>query len=246
MHTWELYRALSSKSRIAVIIALRENPLRYSEIMGKTGLSTTDLSRQLTRLSADQIVDKTPSDQYKLTQYGKIAATSIPLIQFLVDNQEYFNTRDLSSIPTTLIESIAALRNGTMVDSVYESMKIQQKLVPTIRAHFSMITDDLGPRWVDTTLKLVERRVKIRAIYTKELAEKVMEEAPSNILAGMDIRTMTPIPLVLGYSDQHALLCFSSIDGKPDRNYYLFGYDIMFKHWAFHCFNHFWRQATPV
>ncbi len=246
MHTWELYRALSSKSRIAVIAALRETPLRYSEIMKKTGLSTTDLSRQLTRLSTDQIVDKTQSDQYQLTQYGKIAETTIPLIQFLVDNQDYFNTRDLSSIPTALVERLGALRNGAMVNSVYESMKIQQKVIPTVREHFSMITDDLGPAWVDSTLKLVERGVKIRAIYTKELAEKVFEEAPPKLLADMEIRTMTHIPLVLGYSDQHALLCFSSLDGKPDRNHYLFGCDIMFKHWAFHCFNNFWRQAKPV
>ncbi len=246
MIAWELCRSLSSKSRIAVIAVLRENPLRYSEIMGKTGVSSTDLSRQLTRLSSDQLVDKTPSGQYRLTQYGKIVATSFPLISFLVENQEYFNTRDLSAIPMTLIESIAALRNGTLVDSIYESLIIQQELNPTIQEHFSMITDDLGPAWVDSTKKLVERGVKIRAIYTKELAKKVSEEAPSRLVAGMDIRTMTPIPLVLGYSDKHALLCFSSLDGKPDRNHYLFGYDAMFKHWVFHCFNHFWRQAEPV
>ena len=246
MRDWELYRALSSKSRLAVINALKENPLRYSDIMRETGLSTTDLSRQLTRLSADKIVDKTPSDQYKLTQYGKIAATSIPLINFLVDNQEYFKTRDLSSIPTTMIENIAALRNGTMVSSVYESIKLQQDIIPTIREHFSMITDDLDQAWVGSTLKLVEDGVKIRAIYTKGLAERVIEEAPPKLLTGMEIRTITPTPLVLGYSDKHALICFSSIDGKPDRNHYLFGYDIMFKHWAFHCFNYFWRQAKPI
>ena len=163
-----------------------------------------------------------------------------------MENQEYFNTRDLSSIPPYLIERIAALRNGKMVDSVYESIKLQQEVIPPIQEHFSMITDDLGPDWIGSTLKLVKDGVKVRAIYTKELADKVMTEAPPKLLAGMEIRTTDPITLVLGYSDKHALLCFSSLDSKPDRNRYLFGYDIMFKHWAFHCFNHYWRQATPV
>jgi predicted transcriptional regulator len=246
MSAWGLFRSLSSKSRLAVIDALRENPLRYSEIMDKTGLSTTDISRQLNRLSSDLLVEKNPSDQYQLTQYGKITATSVPLIQFLVENKEFFNTRDLSGIPKELIENIASLRNGTMVDSVYESIKLQQEIIPTISEHFSMITDDLGPIWVDTTQKLVDDGVVVKAIFTPELAKKVLAEAPSKLVAGMQIRTMTPLKLVLGYSDKHALLCFSSLDGKPDRNHYLFGYDIMFKHWAFHCFNHFWRRASPI
>lgn len=214
--------------------------------MSRTGLSTTDISRQLSRLTSDQLVDKTPSDQYQLTQYGKIVSTSIPLMSFLVENQEYFNTRDLLTIPTNLITDIASLRNGTMVDSIYESIKLQQEVIPTIREHYWMMTDDLGPSWIDSSLKLVNDGVKVRAIYTKELADKIIGEATPKLLAGMEIRIMTPIKLVLGYSDKHAVLCFSSLDGRPDRNRYLFGYDIMFKHWAFHCFNHFWGQAEPV
>jgi predicted transcriptional regulator len=147
-----------------------------------------------------------------------------------VDNQVYFNTRDLSTIPTNLIENRGELRNGKMVDSVYESLRLQQEVIPTIREHFSMMTDDLAPAWVGSTLKLIEAGITVRAIYPKELADKVMDEAPPKLLAGMEIRTMSPIPVVLVYSDKHALLWFSSLDGTPDRNYYLFEYDIMFKH----------------
>ena len=214
--------------------------------MSQTGLSTTDLSRQLHRLISDVIIEKTPADLYQLTQYGRLMASSIPLMTFLKDYKQYFNTRDLSSIPDELVNTIGSLRDGEMVNSIYESIKLQQELVPTIRERFWMMTDDLSAEWIGTTLKLVEEGVEVKALLTPELAEKISLEAPSKLLSGIQVRKMSPIKLVLGYSDKHALLCFSALNGKPDRNHYFFGYDFRFKHWVFHCFNHYWRQASPV
>lgn len=245
MSTWELFRTLSSKSRLAVIKALGTAPLRYSEIMKSTGLNTTDLSRQLTRLIKDSILKKDSSDRYQLTQFGRLAATSIPTVSFIVDNQSYFSNHDLSVIPSRLIEDISSLKKGVMVSSVYESINLQQKIIPTIRERFWMLTDDFSPTWVPMTQNLLEHDVEIRAIVTTELAEKMRHEATPLIKERMQVRTMDKVNLVLGYSDKHALICFPNIEGEPDRNHYLFGYDTMFKHWVFHCFRHFWEQAKP-
>lgn len=243
MSTWELYRTLSSKSRLAIIEVLRAGPLRYSEIMKNSGLNTTDLSRQLTRLIEDSIIEKDSTDRYQLTQFGRLAATSIPTVSFLVEYQDYFNNHDLSIIPPRLIEDIASLKKGVMVSSVYESINLQQKLIPTIRERFWILTDDLSPSWVPSSQDLLEHDVEIRAIVTPGLAEKMMHEATLLIKDRMQVRTMDILNLVLGYSDKHALMCFPNIDGVPDRNHYLFGYDTMFKHWVFHFFRHFWEQA---
>lgn len=245
MSTWELFRTLSSKSRLAVIKALGTAPLRYSEIMKSTGLNTTDLSRQLTRLIKDSILKKDSSDRYQLTQFGRLAATSIPTVSFIVDNQSYFSNHDLSVIPSRLIEDISSLKKGVMVSSVYESINLQQKIIPTIRERFWMLTDDFSPTWVPMTQNLLEHDVEIMAIVTTELAEKMRHEATPLIKERMQVRTMDKVNLVLGYSDKHALICFPNIEGEPDRNHYLFGYDTMFKHWVFHCFRHFWEQAKP-
>jgi len=63
--------------------------------------------------------------------------------------------------------------------------------------------------------------------------------------AKMQVRTLDIVNLVLGYSDKHALICFPSLEGEPDRNHYLFGYDVIFKRWVFLCLRHFWEQAEP-
>jgi predicted transcriptional regulator len=246
MNPWELYRSLSSRSRLAVISALKEAPLRYSEIMEKAGLNTTDLSRQLHRLSNDGLVEKTPTDQYCLTQYGRLASSSAPIIRFLTDNQEFFNNHDLSKIPEELVDNIGALRKGMFVNSVYESIELQKKIIPTIKERFWMMTDDLSPSWVESTEMLLKEGVGLRALLTPELTEKVKKEATPALKVGMEFKTIESIPLVLGYSDKHSLLCFPSLDGKPDRNHYLFGYDFAFKHWVFHCFNQYWGQGTPI
>jgi len=245
MSNWELFRTLSSKSRLAVIEALGEAPFRYSEIMKSSGLNTTDLSRQLTRLIKDSIIEKDSSDRYQLTQFGRLAATTIPTVSFIVEFQGYFNTHDLSVIPARLIEDIASLKKGDMLSSVYESINLQQKIIPTIMERFWMLTDDLTPTWVPSTQDLLEHDVEIRVIVTPELAEKMRHEATPLIKERMKVRTMDILNLVLGYSDKHALICFPNIEGAPDRNHYLFGYDTMFKHWVFHCFRHFWEQAKP-
>jgi len=245
MSPWDLFRTLSSKSRLAVIKALGAAPLRYSVIMKSSGLNTTDLSRQLTRLIKDSIIEKDSSDRYQLTQFGRLAATSIPTVSFIVDNQSYFSNHDLSAIPPRLIDDIASLKKGNMVSSVYESINLQQKIIPTICERFWMVTDDLSPTWVSLTQDLLDHDVEIRAIVTTELAEKMRHEATPLIKERMQVRTMDKLNLVLGYSDKHALICFPNIKGEPDRNHYLFGYDTMFKHWVFHCFRHFWEQAKP-
>ena len=245
MSTWELFRTLSSKSRLAVIRALGKPPLRYSEILKTSGLNTTDLSRQLSRLIKDSIVEKDSSDRYYLTQFGRLASTSIPMISFLVEYQGYFNTHDLSVIPPSLIEDIASLRKGNMVSSVYESINLQRNIIPTIRERFWMLTDDLSASWISSTHNLLEHDVDIRAIVTPELAKKLQQEATPLIIEKMHVKTMETVSLVLGYSDKHALICFPNLEGQPDRNHYLFGYDEVFKHWVFHCLRHFWEQAKP-
>ena len=245
MSTWELFRTLSSKSRLVVIETLENGPLRYSEIMKASGLNTTDLSRQLTRLIKGSIIEKDSSDLYQLTQFGRLVKTSIPMFSFLKEYQEYFNTHDLSIIPSNLIEDIASLRKGSMVSSVYEAINLQQNIIPTIREQFWMLTDDLSPSWISQTHDMLELDVEIRAIVTPELTEKIKLEATPLIRDRMQVRIRDSVNLVLGYSDKHALICFPNIEGEPDRNHYLFGYDEVFKHWVFHCFMHFWEQAEP-
>jgi len=245
MGTWELFKTLSSKSRLTVIRALGKDPLRYSEILKASGLNTTDLSRQLSRLIKDAIVEKDSSDRYQLTQFGRLVSTSIPMTTFLLKYQGYFNTHDLSVIPTSLIEDISSLRKGNMVSSVFESINLQQNIVPTIQERFWILTDDLSPSWISSLQNLLEHGVEIRAVVTPELAEKIRQEATPLMKAKMQVRTLDIVNLVLGYSDKHALICFPSLEGEPDRNHYLFGYDVVFKHWVFHCFRYFWEQAEP-
>ena len=245
MSTWELFRTLSSKSRLAVIEALGIGSLRYSEILKATGLNTTDLSRQLTRLIKDSIIVKDSSDLYQLTQFGRLVMTAIPMGSFLVEYQGYFNTHDLSIVPPNLIEDISSLRKGSMVSSVYESISLQRNIMPTIQERFWMLTDDLSPSWIPSIHNLLEHEVEIRAIVTPELSVKIKNEATPLVKERMQVRTLDIVSLVLGYSDKHALICFPNIEGEPDRNHYLFGYDAVFRHWVFHCFRHFWGQAKP-
>jgi len=243
MGTWELFRTLSSKSRLTVIRVLEKDSLRYSEILKVSELNTTDLSRQLSKLINDSIVEKDSMDRYQLTQFGRLVSTSIPMTSFLQEYQVFFNTHDLSVIPLSLIEGIASLRKGSMVSSVFESLNLQQNIVPTIRERFWMLTDDLSPSWISSLQNLLENDVEIKAIVTLELAEKIKQGATPLIKEKMQVRTMDIVNLVLGYSDKHALVCFPNLEGAPDRNHYLFGYDEVFKHWVFHCFSNFWDRT---
>ena len=164
---------------------------------------------------------------------------------FLLKYQGYFNTHDLSVIPTRLIEDISSLSKGNMVSSVFESINLQQNIVPTIQERFWILTDDLSPSWISSLQNLLEHDVEIRAVVTPELAEKIRQEATPLMKAKMQVRTLDIVNLVLGYSDKHALICFPSLEGEPDRNHYLFGYDVIFKRWVFLCLRHFWEQAEP-
>lgn len=245
MEVWELYRSLASRSRIAIVEALLDNPLTYSEILRQTGTTSTDLSRQLRRLVSEMICEKTSSGHYRLTEYGKLVSTSIPVIKFLADTQEYFNTHDLTYVPARLLDDIYSLRKGQIINSVFEAIRMQQEIAPTIDARYWWMTDDLSPSWIDSTMRQVNDGVVIRAIVNNELAAKMHEEAPPDIWRGISLRVLPEIKLLLGYSDKHALLCLPNMQGVPDRNYYIFGYDFAFKHWVFHCFEYYWKKATP-
>lgn len=246
MNEWELYRSFASKSRIAIIESLNEAPLKYSELMNKANLSTTDLSRQLRRLISDSICEKTSSGQYRLTEYGKLVSTSIPILRFLADTQDYFNTHDLSYVPDRLLDDIYALRKGKIIKSVYEAIRLQQEIASTIDTRYWWMTDDLSPSWVESTTRQVKAGVIIRAIVTKELAEKMYEEATPELLHRIHLRVIPEIRILLGYSDKHSLLCLPNMQGVPDRNYYIFGYDFAFKHWIFHCFEYYWNKAKQI
>jgi hypothetical protein len=158
MSPWELFRTLSSKSRLAVIKALGTAPLRYSEIMKSSGLNTTDLSRQLTRLIKDSIIEKDSSDRYQLTQFGRLAATTIPTASFIVANQTYFSNHDLSVIPPRLIEDIASLKKGDMVSArvVFSELGDSDGAFPVPCHEYAVLYESRGCLLGDPVEVLVE------------------------------------------------------------------------------------------
>lgn len=245
MKEWDLYRSLASKSRISIVKALTDNSLKYSEIMRETGTTSTDLSRQLQRLVSDGICEKTSSGLYRLTEFGKLFSTSIPLMKFLVDTRGYFNTHDLSYVPERLLDDIYALRNGQIIQSVYEAIRLQQEIAATIETRYWWMTDDVSRSWVESTMRQVNDGVIIRAIVNEDLADKMHDEAPPEMWRGVFLRVLPEIKILLGYSDKHALVCLPNMHGVPDRNFFIFGYDFGFKHWIYHCFEHYWNKATP-
>jgi len=86
-----------------------------------------EVYRQLNRLVARRIVNKTPDGLYGITSYGRLILQSLDVFKFLTKHREFILSHDLLVIPLEFIRRLGELNECEMVKGVYRIITVQEK-----------------------------------------------------------------------------------------------------------------------
>lgn len=238
----ELLFELSSSERIGIMMLLRSESLKLSDLSKKQGLTNPETLRQLRRLCEVGLVQKESSGLYELSPYGKLVLLQLGGVEFLAKNRDFFSSYDTSFIPYEYINRFGELLSSSIG---YEPFKVLEKTNQVLKEaeEFAWIISNQN-----LTLYLPTMREKLKSgfefrLILPEGSYLPEDEAliPSNT-PGMHKRILPEIHIRLVVTDKYAGFSLPDRENMTDYRA-IMGDDPMFHNWCKNLFIHYWEKS---
>jgi len=242
MKVYELFTELSSENRLDILKLLYEKPMTFTSLIKEIDMNSAEASRQLSRLTETQLIEKKGDGRYYNTLFGKLVISSISDLNFISEKSEYFLKHDTSHIPLDLMRQIGSLSTGEIVTGVYNILNTHEKLGAGIKSYMWYMSDDFPRHHLPDIEKKLEEGLEIRIILPKDLCSpSILSEKNRNKIEN---KVMDEIKISVIATDSFSLLELPGHDGKIDQNTAIFGYDDQFREWCKKLFQYYWEAKS--
>ncbi len=237
MKIHELFTELSSENRLGILQTLNEKPMTFTSLIKEIDMNSTEASRQLSRLTEAQLIEKKGDGRYYNTPFGKLILSSISDLNFISEKSGYFMNHDTTQIPLDLLRQIDSLSKGEIVTGVYNIMNTYEKII--IKSYIWYMSDDFPRHQLPNVEKKLEEGKEFRVILPKDptsmLSEKNRKKIAIKVLDGISVSVIV--------TDKFSMLELPGLDGKIDQNTAIFGYDDQFREWCKKLFQYYWEKT---
>ncbi len=247
MKIHELFTELSSENRLGILKTLDEKSMTFTSLIKEININSTEASRQLSRLTEAQLIEKKGDGKYYNTLFGKLVLSGISDLNFISEKSGYFREHDTAPIPSDLIRQIDDLSKGEIITGVYNILNTHEKLGDGIKSYMWYMSDDFPRHHLPNIEKKLEEGLEIKVIlpnimcsakpFTSPLSEKNRKR--------LEIKVLDEIKISIIVSDNFCMLELSGTDGKIDHNTAILGYDDRFREWCKKLFLYYWTKCYP-
>lgn len=238
---WELLFEISSEERTMILLLLKKENLRLSGIAQREGLTATEVSRHLQRLSDTFLIEKDSNGLYHLTKYGELTLTMLDGISFISDNRQYFLEHDPFVLPIDFIYRLGELSVCTFQPDVISNFAYEEGILGSAEEYAWAIADQV--HWGAPPIvarKLVEG-VSFRSIFP----ENISPPPGYRPVEGVERRLLPRVDLNLIVTDKEAVFGLAYLNGKMDYAQFA-SKDPMFRKWCRDLFLHYWDDGKPL
>jgi len=240
-----LFAELASDKRLGILQALKEGPLNFTKISEDFKMSSPETSRQLSRLTDVDIIEKRADGHYSLTNLGKLVLTSVSNLEFIADKSEYFLSHNISYIPTDMLRRLDSLSGGELVKGVYEILKIHEDNFQNVEKYGYHMTSDYPRHLMPLTEQKLDAGVEIKAIMPKDFLSKNKFQISKKVLEGIEFKALDEVKIDVFTTDVYSGLSLSDMDGKIDYDEVIIGFDKSLSDWCIELFDYYWERAEP-
>ncbi len=244
---------LSGETRLEILHALETAPMTFTRITDRMGITSSEASRQIERLSGINLIEKLSDGGYVITPLGRLMLSFLPGIDFVRSNSDFFLTHDTAPIPRELVMRFGDLAGATFISGTIEAMNFMQERMRNLeRYHYGMV-DGLMNSLIPMIVGKARSGVIFRVILPEMYREKV------SMIAGeyrtldadlpppvIEIRTLLTIPICIAASDHGCGFKLPFADGSMDHSTMVVGDDPLFCKWCRDLYAHYWARAEPV
>ncbi|MFX0037406.1 MAG: hypothetical protein ACFE9I_17425 [Candidatus Hermodarchaeota archaeon] len=252
----ELLFEFSNKERYKVFNSLYNERKKHGQIQRDVGIPGSEISRHLKRLKEKNLILKDTKNEYRITNLGKIFIKMMEIFEVSLENKDFLNNHEITSIPVNLIFHLGKLKNVEIGNKTMENMEIFENLVRDSEEFLYAITDQYQKSLLkETENKMKNKSIKIRALVDKNLLKSYnipdgwskLFEDPIKFFKEMleNIRILDEINLSLVVTDKGAIL-FLSKGGEIDYSQCLIDNHDNFINWTIELFEWYWIKGSSL
>ncbi|MFW9792789.1 MAG: helix-turn-helix transcriptional regulator [Candidatus Thorarchaeota archaeon] len=241
---------LANIDRLNILIELRTNAKKLTNIAKKLELTVQETSRHLQRLCDAHLLMKHPDGAYHITAFGENVLELLPGLDFLTKHREYFVTHSLNHLPKEFLSRIGDLQDSILLDSPVLAFQWVNTIIEGANRQLYLVADQVP----SGSIPLIEAAVK-RGVITYFLMPEDLESPilPASYIPHYDtddrmrmsLGRAKSVNFVGVISEKAAVVGFPTIDSTMD---YLAFYseNEAAVYWCRDLFLHFWDQVEPV
>jgi predicted transcriptional regulator len=248
----DLLFEMSNENRYDVLLVLKKEAKRITDLTREMKLTTTEVRRHVSRLTEVDLIKRDVEGFYHLTPYGE---TSLLLFQefiFMSSNSEYFKTHSLSEIPIELVKQIGKLGESVSLNDAMDFFRYTEILLKDSKEYVWLLVDQFPLNSLTTIVEAVERGVLFRLVEPRErILNPDIESMTSHETLTLnrtrqtslvDQRMVDKVHVYLFLSDNRSVIVFPTTDGQHDYRGFT-ATDESSLEWCRKLFLHYWDEA---
>jgi predicted transcriptional regulator len=246
----DLFFEFSNEDRLRMLKRLQSDHMTVTALSRELGLTTQETSRHLARLGETGLTVKNPNGTHSLTGYGELSLTQIEGFKFTSSHREYFQSHDLTGIPTEFVSRIGELGNARYIDDIMVIFHLIEQLGKDSQEYIYRLTDKYIltaiPAWEDA----LNRGVGFRLLEPTDIVvppefdrSPVIEGAVNS--GQFQIRKTDKVNVFLALNESKvAAIGFPTNEGRMDYRGFV-SEDPQVHSWAKDLYEKYWARATP-
>ena len=252
---YDLLFEISNEHRHNILLVLKEQTFRSSELAKKTGLNNPEIRRHISRLIENNLIQRDVDGYYYITPYGSASLILFHEIQFLAKNNEYFKNHDLTGLPDSFLKQIGKLMKTRLILDTMDFIRHIQNLLKDSEKQVWMLVDKYPINLLPSIIESIDRGISVNIIESSQqelipdFSELTSEESRALILTKTtplyEQRNMNDIQLQLFLSESKCIVCFPNDKGEFDYIGLLSEDDASLT-WCKDLFEHYWNEATSI
>ena len=249
----DLLFEMSNENRYEILLILREQSKRITDLTRQMNLTTTEVRRHVTRLTEAGLIQRDIDGYYHLTPYGEASLLLFQEFEFLSSNREYFKTHDPLSIPIRFVKQVGKLRKSIIISNAMDFIRYTQNLLKESEKQVSILVDQFPMNLLPNLVDAIDRGVLIRIIESKnQVLEPDFSKLTSEETRALDRTRTTPlyerrmlenVRLQFFLSESSCVLCFPLNDDQFDYTGFLCEEEASLE-WCNEFFDYHWDKAT--
>ena len=240
---------LANIDRLNILIELRMNANKLTNISKKLELTVQETSRHLQRLCDANLLMKHPDGAYGITAYGEDVLGILPGLEFLTMHQDYFGTHSINHLPKEFLSRIGDLKDSKLLDSPVLAFQWVNTIIEGAKKYLYFIADQVP----SGSIPLIETAVKRGVISyflmpvgiaRPNLPESYFPHYDADDRMRMNLGNTESVKFVGVISENASIVGFPTIDGKMDYLAFYSENEIA-RSWCRELFLYFWNQVEP-
>ena len=248
-----------SDKRENLLLMLLNDPADIKMIDSALAVTSSSILPQIKKLREVGFIDKNENGSYELTSIGRLVVENMKPLSSMLKvfdiSCEYWDERDLTTIPDELLDNIGSLGNIQLIvpdlDHMYElqdeflhNMQISNKV--------SSVLSLYHPDNLDLLRKLDTDGVNIKVILTESVLERMLNDSEKEMEAFLRSKNTTILvcedtikPPSFSITNTFLYMSLFNIHGRYDHHD-IMSFEASALEWGEMLFEHYQNLSAPI